>query len=206
MNAKAVVTPVILIFLSSVLFAGLATMNVAAQGDPLGQAVDNPNLPWATGGTITTYTYYGGQYSTQTSTTAGWYSESSAWLSGGSAAECHVYAYTQGLHTGVLNDKVYLKTVVNGPGTLSFWWKLNASTSACNVSFCVDGNALKVLSMNPTASNPPSWTSVTVPIGPGQHTAAWEASAVPSAGHITSGYANVDTVTWAKGSSLRLQQ
>ena len=204
MNAKAIVTLVIVFLLLSVLFAGLATVNVAAQGDTLGQAVDNQNLPWSTGGTITTYTYYGGCYSTQTSSTSGWYSESSTWHSGRSAAESHVYAYAQGLHTGVLSDQAYLKTVVNGPGTLSFYWKLNASTLACNISFYVDGSLSKVLYMNPKSLNDPGWTRVSVSIGPGQHAVMWQATALPYAGQMTIAYANVDTVTWTRGPSLRL--
>jgi hypothetical protein len=197
-NAKAIVAPVIVILLLSVLFAGLATLNVAAQGDTLGQAVDNKNLPWLTGGTITTYTYYGGCYTTQTSNTSGWYSESSTRHSGGSAAESHIYAYAIGLHTGVLSDQTYLKTVLNGPGTLSFYWKLNASTFAGNISFYVDGNLGKVLHVNPKALTSPDWTRVTVSIGPGQHTVTWVASALPYAGYATIVYANVDAVTWTR--------
>jgi hypothetical protein len=203
MNAKAIVTPVILVLLLSVLFAGLATVNVAAQGGTLGQAVDNQKLPWSTGGTVTTYTYYAGYYRTQTSSTSGWYNESSTWYSGGSAAESCVYAYT-GLHTGVLSDQAYLKTAVNGPGTLGFYWKLNASSSACNLSFYVDGNLRKVLYLNPGALNPPDWTHVTVSIGPGQHTVTWEATALPHAGYMTVVYANVDAVTWTRDLSPRL--
>lgn len=204
MNAKAIVTPVILVLLLSVLFAGLATVNVAAQGGTLGQAVDNQNLPWSTGGTITTYTYYGGTYRTQTSSTFGWYSESSTWHSGGSAAESHVYAYARDLHTGVLSDQAYLKTAVNGPGKLGFYWKLNASSLGGNISFYVDGNLRKVLYMNPRALNPPDWTHVTVSIGPGQHTVTWEATALPHAGYMTVVFANVDAVTWTRGLPPRL--
>ena len=204
MKAKTVVTPVILILLLSVLFAGLATVNVAAQGDTLGQAVDNQNLPWSTGGTITTYTFYGGYYSAQASNTSGWYSENSTWHSGGRAAESHVYAYAQDLHTGVCSDQAYLKTVLNGPGTLSFYWKLTASTLACNISFYVDGKLIKVLYVNPRALNPPQWTQVSVSIGSGQHTVTWEATALPYAGYTTIVYANVDTVTWTRGPPLRL--
>ena len=148
--------------------------------------------------------YYGGYYSTQASNTAGWYSETSTWHSGGSAAESHVYAYAQDLHTGVLSDQAYLKTVLNGPGTLSFYWKLTASTLAGNISFYVDGKLSKVLYVNPQALNSPQWTHVTVSIGPGQHTVTWEATALPHAGHTTIVYANVDTVTWTRGPSLRL--
>ena len=135
MKAKAIVKPVIVILLLSVLFAELATVSVAAQGDTLGRAVDNQNLPWARVATWTAYSYYGGYYTTQTSNTSGWYSESSTWHSGGSAAESHIYAYAGGLHTGVLSDQAYLKTVVSGPGTLGFYWKLNASTLALTSVF-----------------------------------------------------------------------
>ncbi len=196
MKAKAIVKPVIVILLLSVLFAELATVSVAAQGDTLGRAVDNQNLPWSTSGTITTYAYYGGYYTTQTSDTSGWYSESSTWHSGGSAAESHIYAYAGGLHTGVLSDQAYLKTVVSGPGTLGFYWKLNASTLACNISFYVDGNLRNVLHANPKTLTSTHWTQVTVWIGPGQHTVTWVATALPYAGYTTTAYANVDTVTW----------
>ena len=196
MNAKVLVTPVVVILLLSVLVAGLASVPAAAQSNTLGKALDNQNLSWSTGGTITTYAFYGGYYSTQAANTSGWYSENSVWHSGGSAAESYVYAYAGGLHEGVLSDQAYLKTVVNGPGILGFYWKLNASTSTCNISFYVDGKLSKVLSINPTAANPSEWTQVTVSIGPGQHTITWTATALPSAGYTTVACAYVDTVTW----------
>jgi poly(beta-D-mannuronate) lyase len=97
-----------------------------------------------------------------------------AWTSGGSAqpwigqtAVAHDAvdaAYT--LPMGDTNF-TWLKTTVNGPGTLTWWWKVSSETNRDYLSFFVDGVELQKI------SGEVNWRLVTTNIPAGAHELQW---------------------------------
>ena len=61
-----------------------------------------------------------------------------------------------------------MDTVVEGPGTLSFWWKASSESGYDFLEFTVDGSALKI-----RISGEVDWEKRTIPIGAGLHTLSW---------------------------------
>lgn len=181
----------VVVVLVTVLFAGLTTVRAAAQGDTLGQALDNQKLSWWTNGTAEHYsrTFTGAPEWTQWTqqSSPAWLAQNSTWFHGGSAAESTVSNDQTSANYGVISDKGDLYTVVNGPGTLAFYWKFN-TTGFGALCFYVDGSVGKSI----TTNSP--WMPVAISIGPGQHVLKWEVSSQsPTRGQSS---ALVDAVTW----------
>ncbi len=61
-----------------------------------------------------------------------------------------------------------LSTWVNGPGTLSFWWRVSSETNNDYESFSLDG--LEQIRVSGLAS---SWQQITCYVTDGVHTLAW---------------------------------
>jgi hypothetical protein len=108
----------------------------------LGDAVNAPLLKWATlGDTI-------------------WQAETTVSHDLVSAAQ-----------SGVIgpNQSSVLQTSVNGPGNLSFWWKVSSAPDSGVLTFLVDGQA-----QTGSISGEVDWQLMTYAVsGPGTHTLAW---------------------------------
>ncbi len=113
---------------------------------PLGQALDNNQLTFTTGGN------------------ASWLAETSTRHWGGSAAQ-----------SGPLSDLMAsrLETTVVGPGRLSFFWKVSSEQDYDFLKFYLDGSAAPAV---PGISGETDWQPVTVSIPAGTHTVRWEYS------------------------------
>ncbi|MGB9635645.1 MAG: hypothetical protein ACPL1Y_00120, partial [Thermoplasmata archaeon] len=77
-----------------------------------GEAVDNTQLTWTTGGN------------------ANWYGQTATYYSGGDAAQSGVITH---------NEVSYVQTTVTGPGTLKFYWKVSSEKNYDFLIFYIDG-------------------------------------------------------------------
>jgi hypothetical protein len=109
-------------------------------GNPLGDAVNAPHLVWTAGGDEP------------------WFAQSVTTHDGASAAQ-----------SGAIDDDgmSYLETQVNGPGTLSFWWKVSCEEDADYLELHVDGWPLAYL------TGEMGWESYSMELDPGPHTLRW---------------------------------
>ncbi len=78
----------------------------------IGQAVDNEELAWTSGGDN------------------GWIAQSTTSYSGGDAAQSGAIGHSQ---------SSYLETSITGPGTLSFYWKVSSESNYDYLRFYLDG-------------------------------------------------------------------
>ena len=106
----------------------------------LGEALDNTSLTWTTAGNAT----WRGQ--TQTS------------YFGGSSAQSGQIGDSQSSH---------LNTVVNGPATLTYYWKVSSESDYDFLALAVDGTQQFAI------SGEVDWQQKTVAIPAGQHTLRW---------------------------------
>ena len=110
---------------------------------PLGEALDNTSLAWST------------------TPTRQWQGQTVVSLSGGDAAESAT------IGDGETSE---LTTVVTGPGTLSFRWKVSSEDGWDFLRFYIDGAQV---SGAPEISGELDWTARSVPIPPGTHSLKW---------------------------------
>ena len=111
----------------------------------LGESVNAPHLEWSTGGG------------------AEWFAQ---------AAESH-----DGFHSarsGAIgdDDESWIETTVNGPGTLSFWWKVSSEAQTDCLYFLIDGE----VAMEPLSGWKPNssfWAQETFVLDAGTHTVRW---------------------------------
>ena len=89
-----------------------ATISIVEADSSLANALDDPNLAWATGGNV------------------GWSGLSSATHDGVDAAESGFVFDSQ---------ESWVQTSVEGPGTLAFWWKVSSETDFDWLRFHLDG-------------------------------------------------------------------
>ena len=109
-------------------------------GLPLAQALDASGLTWTTGGD------------------ANWMGQGVSTHDGVSAAQSGSVADGQ---------ETWLQTTVTGPGTLSFWWKVDSLQDFDYLNFQMDGV------MQFFISGSVAWEQRTVPIATGSHTLRW---------------------------------
>lgn len=108
---------------------------------PLATALDVPGTTWATGGGAP---WFGTNYLAHDNVDAG--------------------------RSGVIDDfgTSYAETVVNGPGTLSFWWKVSSETDYDFLSFYLDNAFVAEI------TGEVNWAQVFVPLTAGPHTLRWQ--------------------------------
>ncbi len=119
------------------------TFKIIQQGinSPIGKAVDNRSLIWTTGGD------------------AEWFRERSIYRHGGDAAQSG----------NIANDQTsWVKTTVQGPGTLSFHWKVSSENRYDKLSFYIDGEK------KGNISGTVKWRRKTFSIPTGSHLLKWE--------------------------------
>jgi hypothetical protein len=129
-----------------VVFAGIkmADINGASPFGTLCDAVDNCNLTWSTSGPAHWYV--------QTDTT---------------------HDKSDALRSGAIGDNqsTYLHTMIQGPGTLKFWWKVSSELYYDNLSFFIDSE----LQARISGTNA-DWKQLEFTIPTGIHTLKWEYS------------------------------
>jgi len=110
----------------------------------LGAAVDNALLTWSTGGA------------------ANWFGEACAFYSGGDAAQ-----------SGDISDNqsTYMEATVTGPGTLSFYWKVDSENNYDYLTLLVDGTPQS----GPICGSV-NWTYKDIGVAAGAHTLRWQYS------------------------------
>jgi parallel beta-helix repeat protein len=107
----------------------------------LGRAVNATNLPWVTFGN------------------APWFAQSAITHDGVAAAKSGVLSNIQ---------SSTVRTVLQGPGPLSFWWKLSAAQGADNLSLMVDGSTITNI------SGTLDWRSNAFNLASGPHIVDWK--------------------------------
>ena len=119
-------------------FPDTATISIVEES--LATALDDSNLVWISGGS------------------APWSALSSATHDGVDAAQ-----------SGFISDsqESWLQTTVNGPGTLTFWWKVSSETDFDWLRFHVDG----ILQLQ--ISGEINWQQRSFQLPPGSHTLRW---------------------------------
>jgi M6 family metalloprotease-like protein len=115
-----------------------------AEGPSVGlaEALDGAGLSWTTGGTVS------------------WRGQTSVTRDGADAGESGVISNNQ--------DSWVQTTVANGPGTLSFWWKVSSEPEYDFLEFYIDG----ILQAGRIAGEA-DWAQQTHHIGAGSHTLRW---------------------------------
>jgi subtilisin family serine protease/chitodextrinase len=131
----------------------------------LADALDNPALVFSTGGN------------------AAWFGQTGIFHTGGSAAQSGRVDHLQ---------STYLETIVTGPGTLSFRWKVSSEPNYDRLRFYVNGVELAAI------SGEVDWTARTWSLGAGTHVLRWTYS---KDGSVSSGLDAgwVDAVSFAAG-------
>ncbi len=109
----------------------------------LKEALDNPDLEWST---------YGD---------AEWLAQSDIWYYGESSAQ-------SGLIMG--SQSTSLETEVNGPGQLSFYWKVSSESGYDYLTLYINGN------MQDRISGEEDWQEMSCYLGSGPNTVTWEYS------------------------------
>jgi len=127
-----------------VLSAPATTMNVRFSGEiPLAPALDAPSLAWTT-------------------------DAAHPWA--GQIAVTH-----DGIDAAISGNagdgqSSWLETIVNGPGTIVFWWKVSSESGGDFLRFRVDGAEIPAVS---GISGSVDWEHKTAAIPPGSHTLRW---------------------------------
>ncbi|MGN6642717.1 MAG: LamG-like jellyroll fold domain-containing protein, partial [Verrucomicrobiota bacterium] len=106
-------------------------------------ALESPTLTWTTGGNTS------------------WFTQSSETHDGEDAAQ-----------SGAISDdeESWLETTVNGPGNLSFWWKVSSEGGSDYLEFYIDDN------WQDDMSGDSGWQLQTYSIAPGSHSVRWRYS------------------------------
>ncbi|MFH1477739.1 MAG: M4 family metallopeptidase [Verrucomicrobiota bacterium] len=109
------------------------------------------------------------------------------------------FAQSNTTHDGVLAaqsgpishcEQSYLQTIVTGPGTLSFWWKVSSETGYDYLRFLIDGQETNAI------SGETDWALYSVALGSGTHTNTWKYTKDTSVSNgQDAGW--VDEVSWA---------
>ena len=137
----------------------------------LGTVLDNTNLTWTTGGPTT------------------WYGETGTSHDGVDSA-----------HSGALADSQtnWFQTMVTGPGTVRFWWKVSSEAGWDFLRFRIDGGQDEAISGNV------DWQEAVFAVGAGTHTLGWLYSKDESLS-AGSDCGWVDQVVWSPGGTRATQ-
>jgi hypothetical protein len=108
---------------------------------PLAQVTDSPGFTWTGGGDL------------------GWYGQTNFSRDGVSAAQSGPVGFT---------GQSWMETTVQGPGTLTFWWKVDSSTNADVLYFLLNSNV-----QLPAVSGVVDWQQQTLLLGNGPQTLRW---------------------------------
>jgi Concanavalin A-like lectin/glucanases superfamily len=141
----------------------------------LGNAVNAPNLPWATYGDTS------------------WYVETTNTYDGVAAVE-----------SGSVQDNqsTTLQTTIVGPGTVTFWWQcLDYSLEGNNYEVDFNTNGVFVDNLTPDAY----WTQGTYPIAPGTNVLTWTAYAYGDEDPTEVSFLDEFTFTSSAPSSITMQ-
>lgn len=130
----------------------------------LGDAVDAPALAWTTGGN------------------APWFGQTAVSRDGVDAARSGPITH---------NQHSWLQTVVSGPGTISFWWKVSSEANYDFLRFRIAGMDQHWI------SGEQDWARLSVAVPAGTHTLAWLYSKDESVS-LNSDAGWVDQVVWVK--------
>ena len=107
----------------------------------LGEAVDNTQLSWSTGGN------------------ANWFGEVNTYYYDHDAAQSGDIGNSQ---------NTWIKTTVNGPGTIKFYWKVSSEQNYDYLRFYIDGSQKAKISGNV------GWQQKTYTVGSGSHELMWK--------------------------------
>jgi hypothetical protein len=150
---------------NSVLMSNHRTV-IASFGLPLPVALETPALTWTRGGVI------------------GWFGQTGVSHDGIDAAQSGPVGFRQ---------ESWMETSVNGPGTLTFWWKTLSSTNQNFARFLIDGSA-----QPERISGATDWRIESYALAAGTHTLRWVYSNNTAIVTLTNG-AWVDEVTFTNG-------
>jgi List-Bact-rpt repeat protein/immunoglobulin I-set domain protein len=139
-------------------------------GLPLAVVTDEPALVWTNGGEL------------------GWYGQTNVTLDGLSAAR-----------SGPVSSlgESWMETTVQGPGTLSFWWKVDSSTNLDQLSFLINGVTQPSL-----ISGVVDWQQQSYFLGTGPQTLRWRFRRNGGADANRAEAAWVDQVQLSTGSTV----
>jgi hypothetical protein len=139
-------------------------------GLSLAEVTDEPTLIWTNGGEL------------------GWYGQTNVTLDGVSAAR-----------SGPVSSlgESWMETTVPGPGTLSFWWKVDSSANLDQLSFLIDGVTQANL-----ISGVVDWQQQSYSLGTGPQTLRWRFRRNGGADTNRVGAAWVDQVQFSTGSTV----
>jgi len=143
-GSKGLLTPVSAgsVIVSAILSSVTGTTSATITSISLGEAVDATSLTWTAGGN------------------ASWFGQSATSYNGGDAAQSG----------GIVDSQISsVQTTVNGPGSLTFYWKVSSESGYDYLNFYIDG-ALQTGSI----SGEVAWTQKTFSIVSGSHTLKWE--------------------------------
>jgi alpha-tubulin suppressor-like RCC1 family protein len=90
------------------------------------------------------------------------------------------------------NQQSTLQIIVNGPGTLSFWWKVSSEPNNDYLNYSLDGTEQSRI------SGAVDWQQKTLYLGPGSHTLSWSYSK-NAAGNSGADSAWLDQVSYTEG-------
>jgi hypothetical protein len=136
---------------------------IAVFGLPLPVALETPALAWTRGGVI------------------GWFGQTNVSLDGVDAAQSGPVGFRQ---------DSWMETIVNGPGTLLFWWKTLSATNQSFARFQIDG-----VEQPEKISGATDWRVQSYSIAAGTHALRWVYSNNTATVSLTNG-AWVDQVTF----------
>jgi hypothetical protein len=140
----------------------------AVFGSPLASALETPSLAWVRGGTI------------------GWYGQTNVTHDGVDAAQSGPVGSQQ---------ESSMQTTVDGPGALTFWWKVSSRTNSDLARFLVDG-----VEQPGKISGELDWNPQVYYLAPGNHTLRWSFTNSTGVFTLTNGCAWVDEVKFTTGS------
>ena len=119
----------------------ISMWSLNALGASLGDAVDNLSLVWTTGGD------------------ADWFSQTTTTYDGQDAAKSGDIGN---------NQESWMQTIVIGPGTVSFWWKVSSEAHFTDtLAFWIDGTREKHM------AGEKDWQQESYSVGAGSHTLKW---------------------------------
>ncbi|MDB6037636.1 MAG: empA, partial [Verrucomicrobiales bacterium] len=136
-------------------------------GLPLAVVLDAPALTWERGGTI------------------GWYGQTNVTHDGIDAAQSGPVGS---------REESWTQTTVDGPGALTFWWKISSRTNADFASLLIDG-----IEQPGKVSGEVDWSSQVYYLPAGNHTLRWFYTNNSGIFTFTNGCAWVDEVKFTTG-------